>query len=119
MDPIILQTAGDPAAVVVVAEEQLAGLGFKLTRQPDGWSGTAEVGSSVGRALGGGFVRRMKLSWSVSAGPTPGVHVLTVASAMSGMSGGALGVSKARKEMDAVRGAVGGTLQQQGLLAPH
>ena len=52
-------------------------------------------GSKAGRVLGGGFSKRKKYNVSIE-GSNP-VRV-TVASAMSGWSGGALGASKEKKQ---------------------
>lgn len=115
LDPIVLNLSGDPTAMIGIAEQQLAGLGYSVARNADGWSGEAEVGSAVGRALGGGFVRRMKLTYFVAQGPAQGYWVLTITPAMSGAGGGVLGVSKAKKEMASVYGAVTGGLAQAGI----
>jgi hypothetical protein len=42
---------------------------------------------------------------------------VVISPAMTGMSGGALGVSKAKKEMNNIHQTVGGALSQAGLLA--
>lgn len=114
MDPITFSTVGDPATVVAITGQQLASLGYSVTPGPDGWSGVAEVGNAVGRALGGGFVRRMKVTYGITQGYGPGESVLTVAPAMSGLSGGALGVSKAKKEMTSIHERLGGALVDHG-----
>lgn len=117
LDPIVLTVGGDPAAVVGITDQQLSGLGYRVTRGADGWSGEAEVGSKVGRAVGGGFVRRMKVTFVVAQGPAAGQWVLTVAPAMSGIGGGAIGLSKAKKEMTSIYQGLSGALAQGGHLA--
>lgn len=118
LEPIIFTTVGDPAAVVALAGQQLTALGYTVTPGADGWSGEAEVGSKVGRALVGGFVRRMKVDYAVTQGYTEGQWVLTISPGMSGMGGGALGVSKSKKEMASIFDGVGAALAQHGHVAP-
>jgi hypothetical protein len=118
MEPIIFSTAGDPASVVATAGRQLASLGYTVTAGPDGWSGEAEVGSKVGRAIGGGFVRRMKVTYAVTQGHEPNQWILNITPGMTGASGGAIGMSKAKKEMKSIADSVGGALTQLGHLPP-
>jgi len=117
LEPVIFTAVGDPAAIVGIAGQQLASLGYSVTPGPDGWSGEAEVGSAVGRVLGGGFVRRMKVGYSVTQGPVEGQWVLAVNPGMSGAGGGALGMSKSKKEMASIAQGIGTALAQQGHIA--
>lgn len=117
LEPIIFTAVGDPASVVALAGQQLGSLGYTVTPGADGWSGEAEVGNAVVRALAGGFSRRMKVSYAVTQGYTEGQWVLTISPGMSGMSGGALGMSKAKKEMASITDSVGGALAQHGHIA--
>ena len=116
LEPVTFTAVGDPAAVVALAGQHLASLGYTVTPGPDGWSGTAEVGNAVVRALAGGFSRRMKVSYAVTQGHAEGQWLLTIAPTMSGASGGALGMSKAKKEMASIGETVGGALAQHGHL---
>lgn len=116
LEPIIFTAVGDPAAIVALAGQQLASLGYTVTPGDDGWSGAAEVGNAVVRALAGGFSRRMKVTYAITQGYVEGQWVLTIAPAMSGASGGALGMSKAKKEMASITESVGGLLHQHGHL---
>lgn len=119
LEPIIFTTVGDPASVVALAGQQLGSLGYTVTPGPDGWSGEAEVGNAVVRALAGGFSRRMKVTYAVTQGYTDGQWVLTISPAMTGASGGALGMSKAKKEMASITDGIGGALVSHGhIVAP-
>ncbi len=117
IEPIIFTAVGDPAAVVAIAGQQLANLGYTITLGADRWSGEAEVGSKVGRVLAGGFVRRMKVTYAVTQGYTDGQWVLTISPGMSGMGGGALGVSKSKKEMTSIYESVAEALARHGHVA--
>ena len=117
IEPIIFTAVGDPAAVVAIAGQQLANLGYTVTLGADRWSGEAEVGSKVDRALAGGFVRRMKVTYAVTQGYTDGQWVLTISPGMTGMGGGALGVSKSKKEMVSIYESVAEALARHGHVA--
>jgi hypothetical protein len=71
------------------------GNGFKLEKG-DPTNGTYGSGSSVGRVAAGGFAGRSKFDVRISSSDTE-VHA-SVASAMSGFSGGVIGVVKERKQ---------------------
>ena len=116
MDPIVLSTGPDGAAVLRTVGEALASVGYTVTPAADGWSGRAEVGSKAARALAGGFSRRMILDYQVTQGEAPGTTRVLLTPAMTGWSGGVLGVSKATKEWQSVHGTVGQALHQSGLL---
>src|SRR5688572_9015479 len=117
MEPATWTTGSDASAVLETLESALTAEGYTVTVDESGWAGRAEVGSKVGRALAGGFVRRMVLDFNLSQGTDPGTNRLVVAPASSGWSGGALGASKAKKEMTAVAAAVHQALAEKGLLA--
>lgn len=116
MDPISFVVVGDPSNAVATVGSSLSTLGYKVEPSPDGWSGRASVGSAAARALAGGFTRRMVVGYLVSQGPSPEVFHVVITPAVSGWSGGALGASKAKKELEKIRAAVGGAFQQQGIL---
>jgi hypothetical protein len=115
MEPATWTTGPDAAAVLDALKGTLEAQGYTVTPDESGWAGRAEVGSKVGRALAGGFVRRMILDFTISQGE-PGTTRLVVAPASSGWSGGALGASKAKKEMTAVASGVHQALSERGLL---
>ena len=75
------------------------------------------MGSKVGRALAGGFVRRMIVNYQVGQGVQPETSEVQIAPAMSGIGGGALGISKAKKEMASIAQAVHGALAANDQLA--
>ena len=105
---------GDPAQALGLATAAFQQAGFTVAPGEDGWSGRAEVGSSMGRFLGGGFVRRHIVDYSViSAADGNWQFVLTPA--MSGASGGALGMSKAKKEQQALVDALTNAFMGYGL----
>jgi hypothetical protein len=117
MEPVAFRTTADSAAVLSTIGSALASLGYSVTPHPDGWGGRAEVGSAAVRFLAGGFSRRMIVEYRLTQGDQPGVTRVVISPAMTGMSGGALGVSKAKKEMNNIHQTVGGALSQAGLLA--
>lgn len=116
MEPATWTTGPDASAVLETLTGALEAQGYTVTRDESGWAGRAEVGSKVGRALAGGFVRRMILDFTISQGET-GTNRLVVAPASSGWSGGALGASKAKKEMTAVASGIHEALAARGLIA--
>lgn len=118
-DSIVLSIGGDPGAALAVTGQALSSLGYTVEPGPDGWSGAAEVGSAAMRAMVGGFARRMKVTYSLTQGHAAGAWVVTVSPAMSGMSGGAIGVSKARKEMTQISDTLRAALSQSGHLVGY
>lgn len=117
IEPLSWTTTADAAGALNSMGTALQSLGYTVTPNEDGWSGTAEVGSKVGRALAGGFVRRMIVNYQVSQGVQPDTMVAQIAPAMSGIGGGALGMSKAKKEMASIAETVHGALSANGQLA--
>jgi hypothetical protein len=116
MEPATWTTGPDAAAVLDTMKQTLESQGYTVTVDESGWAGRAEVGSKVGRALAGGFVRRMVVDFAVSQG-APGTTQLVIAPATSGWSGGAIGASQAKKEMTAVASGVHQALAARGLIA--
>ena len=117
IEPLTWTTTADAGAVLTTVGTALQSLGYTVTPNADGWSGVAEVGSKVGRAFGGGFVRRMIVNYQLSQGVAPDTTVAHIAPAMSGISGGAMGMSKAKKEMASIAETVYAALAANGQLA--
>lgn len=117
MEPATWTTGADAGAVLATVGEVLASQGYTVTPDETGWAGRAEVGSKAARVLAGGFARRMVLDFAVRQGAHAGTHQLVIAPASSGWSGGAIGASKAQKEMSAVAEGVHHQLAARGLLA--
>ncbi|HBX10288.1 hypothetical protein [Candidatus Neomicrothrix sp.] len=117
IEPLRWTTTADAGAVLTTVGTALQSLGYTVTPNADGWSGRAEVGSKVGRALAGGFVRRMIVNYQVGQGVQPETSEVQIAPAMSGIGGGALGISKAKKEMASIAQAVHGALAANDQLA--
>lgn len=117
MDPLNVTTQGDPAAILQTAGGALSQLGYTVTPDGSGWAGRAEVGSSAGRVLLGGFSRRMILDYSITQGLAEGQWQLIVAPGMTGASGGLIGVNKAKKEMASVATTITEALRTAGQLA--
>ncbi len=115
LEPIVFETGPDAATVLSTTLGAIQSLGFSVN-PVDEWSGQAEVGSKAARALGGGFARRMVISYQLSGGADQTSTRVTIAPAVSGWSGGAMGASKAKKEMESLYTTVGGALHQAGLL---
>ena len=91
---------GDPNAVAVAVGEYFARRGYAL-EEGSPVNGTYGKGSAAGRALLGGLATRFKFKVAVYAGE--GAALLDFSKAMSGMVGGALGVSKMTKEFAAIQ----------------
>jgi hypothetical protein len=103
MANIALTVTGDAGLALHTLMAELTEMGYTVTPDPGGWGGSAEVGSAVGRALLGGFSRRMKLGFNLSQGYLPNQYLVVVEPKMSGASGGAIGVSRAKKEITEVQ----------------
>jgi hypothetical protein len=116
MDPATWTTGPDASAVLTALNDALVSQGYAVTPDETGWAGRAEVGSKAARALAGGFARRMVLDYAVSQGDQAGTTRLVVAAASSGWSGGAMGASKAKKEMATVAQTVHQVLAERQLL---
>lgn len=117
MDPVIFRSSPNGAAVLVTVGNALASLGYRVVPHADGWGGRAEVGSAEMRVLVGGFARRMIVDFRLAQGDTPYTTQTIITPAMTGLAGGVVGVSKAKKEMRDIHQAVGGALHYAGLLA--
>ena len=116
MEPVVFRTNLNGAAVLSVIGGALASLGYTMTPHSDGWGARAEVGSAASRVLAGGFARRMIVDFRVTQGYEPGTTASVITPAMTGMSGGLIGMNKAKKEMQSIHQTVGGALAAAGLL---
>ena len=117
MEHVMFRTAADGGAVLSTIGSALASMGYSVKPYPDGWSGRAEVGSAAARFLLGGFSRRMIVEYRLTQGDQPGSTHAVITPAMTGLSGGAIGYSKAKQEMQNIHQTVGAALFQAGLLA--
>lgn len=109
-------TAGDPQVAIGHLVGQLQAYDFRITPNPDGYSGSAEVGSAAKRALLGGFARRNKLEYRLSQSPVPEQFILEVQITMTGAGGGAIGYTKAKRENRDLYGAIWNTLHHTGVV---
>lgn len=92
-----IQFAGcAPEDVAVLAQRFLDAEGLKLESGTI-WQGEWGSGSTIGRALAGGFVKRRKFNVSI-APPVDGGVQLRMMSAMSGVSGSLFGILRERKQ---------------------
>lgn len=114
MDTILWPITGDTTTVLPTASTALQSIGYKVSPTEDQWTLNAEVGSAIGRALGGGFVRRNKVAIGVFTG-SDGATYLRLEPQMTGMSGGAMGLQRAKKEHEKLRTALGSHLHNAGL----
>lgn len=112
------QIQGDPESVVNATSQALAEIGYQVFPAEMPYSGRAEIGSAVARALLGGFVKRHKVTYIVQPGPT-GTVELQVRPAMTGWSGGALGKSRSASAHNEVLRIVEARLVPAGLLGTH
>jgi hypothetical protein len=115
MEPVQFETATDGGAVLSTVVRALTSLGYSVKPSRDGLGGRAEIGSAASRFLAGGYSRRMVVDYQLDR--QPGRAWVDITPVTSGMSGGILGVSKAKKEMRNIHQTVGGALSQAGLLA--
>ncbi len=74
--------------------------GYKL-EEGTKLDGIYGIGNAVGRFWGGGFVTRNKFSLKIFTTPDGGT-LIHFDKAMSGMSGGVIGIAKINKEFDRV-----------------
>ena len=88
IEPLSWTTTADAGAVLTTVGTALQSLGYTVTPNADGWSGVQ-----------------------------PDTTVAQIAPAMSGIGGGALGMSKAKKEMASIAETVHGALAANGQLA--
>jgi hypothetical protein len=105
---------GDPVAARVTAEQALLARKFRVTWHDD-WTATAERGSAALNAVAGAFAQYFKVGVRVmSAGP--GQTTLRLERQSSGMMGGAIGMSKTRKNMATLRTELEATFGAAGVL---
>lgn len=116
-DPVAWTVRHDAAAVMQSIAATLGSLGYAITPSPDGWSGRAEVGSGTARVLAGGFARRMIIDYALSQGPTPETLAIHLRPGMTCVSGGLIGMSRAKKDYAAACEAVHQALGHHRLLA--
>lgn len=117
MDPVAWTVSNNAQAVMETLGATLTSLGYTVTPGADGWSGRAEVGSSTSRFWAGGLARRMIVDYAVSQGQQSETLVLHVKPGMSGISGGLIGMSRAKKDYAQVCSAMHEALGGQQLLA--
>lgn len=104
----------DPAAAKPVVTQALEAQGFDVAWTDD-WSAVAEIGSSKGVALAGGFRPHIRLQVSVTAADE-GAWVQVV-QATTGAAGGLLGLSKTKKAWKATTESVATALGGSSLLS--
>jgi len=92
---------GDPAMAKATAEQALTSRKFRTTWNDDR-TATAERGSKAGNILAGSFAQYYKIGVELRS-LRPGETVIRVESQSSGMAGGALGVSRTRKNFTSLR----------------
>jgi hypothetical protein len=98
-------TGIDSNSIANTANELLTQDGYKLIEGQPG-NATYEKGSRTMRLLFGAFVKYSKIN--VSSSSDADVTKLTVDRKTSGMSGGLIGVSQVKKEMERVAGILAG-----------
>lgn len=113
----VWQINADPTQVVAATQDALQSLGYRVTTNPDGFSGRAEVGSAVARALVGALVKRHKVDFTIVSGPSGPELLLTPA--MKGWSGGAVGLARSNKDHAKAVAAVDQHLQMNALAVNH
>jgi len=104
----------DPVAAKPVVTQSLEGQGFEVAWS-DEWSAQAEIGSSKGVALAGGFKPHIRLQVSVTAS-SEGAW-LQVAQTTTGAAGGLLGLSKTKKAWKATMESITSALHASSLLS--
>jgi hypothetical protein len=105
---------GDPAHVRAAAFQALEARKFRFTWLSE-WSAIAERGNAVGNALAGALAPYYSIDVAIMAGH-PGQTIVRFSQSNSGWAGGLVGVSKVKKNFEALRTELVGAFQQQGTL---
>jgi len=106
--------AGDPVVARNTVEHALVARKFRVA-WADPWTGSAERGSKVGNMLAGAFAQYMRVDIRlVDAGN--GLTTVRVSKASTGAMGGALGVSKTRKNLASLRAELEAVFAGAGVL---
>jgi anti-sigma-K factor RskA len=106
---------GDAVRARATAEQALEAKRFRITWS-DEWNAVAERGSKVANALAGAAAQYMKLLVSLQRGDTPDHTVIRLEKGSSGAMGGAIGVSRTRKNLLTLRDELAATFQAAGVL---
>ncbi|MGA9112562.1 MAG: hypothetical protein WB802_02020 [Candidatus Dormiibacterota bacterium] len=105
---------GDPAAARATAEQALLARNFRVVWHDD-WTATAERGSQLANALLGAFAQYFRVGVRLMSSD-PGETTVRVEQQTIGMLGGAIGMSRVRKNMATLRTELEATFQAAGVL---
>lgn len=109
----IAYPVSDAGQAKTVIHQSLEAQGFKVD-WPDDWNAVAEIGTSKGVALAGGFRPHIKLNVAFSSGDSG--SWVNVSQATSGAAGGLLGMRKVKKSFEETKNSLGESLTQASLL---
>lgn len=105
---------GDPAAARATAEQALLARNFRVVWHDD-WTATAERGSQFANALLGAFAQYFRVGVRLMSAD-PGETTVRMEQQTIGMLGGAIGMSRTRKNMATLRTELEATFQAAGVL---
>ena len=105
---------GDPAAARATAEQALLARNFRVVWHDD-WTATAERGSQLANALLGAFAQYFRVGVRLMSSD-PGETTVRVEQQTIGMLGGAIGMSRVRKNMATLRTELEAAFQAAGVL---
>ena len=105
---------GDPTTARNTVENALVARGFHLAWS-DPWTGIAERGSKTLNAFAGAFAQYMRVDVELRDAGS-GQTTFRLSKGSTGAMGGVLGVSKTRKNMQALRTELEQTFTQAGVL---
>jgi hypothetical protein len=105
---------GDPAAARTVVVNALEARRFRLGWS-DEWQATAQRGQMWLNVLVGAFAQYFKVELKVSSAEQ-GRSVIRLEKSSSGIMGGAVGVSRANKNLAALRDELSQVFTEQGIL---
>jgi hypothetical protein len=114
-DTIDLVVTGDPGRAKATAVAALEARKFKL-KWTDEWSGTAERGNKFANVFLGALAQYFKVGVRVMSAPTPGQSIVRLEKQSSGWAGGAIGASRTKKNLVALRDELAGAFRQAGVL---
>jgi hypothetical protein len=93
---------GDPARAKATAAQALEARKFKLSWHDD-WSATAERGNKIANALAGAAAQYFRVDLRVMSASDGEQSIVRIDQKSSGWMGGAIGASRTKKNMAALR----------------
>jgi hypothetical protein len=105
---------GEPATAKATVERALVDRTFVVSWD-DQWTGTARRGSKILNIFGGALAQYFKVGINIMS-TDAGLTTVRISRESSGMSGGAIGVTRTNKNMDSLREELRATFSAAGVL---